>query len=410
MKMTSIYDIPYKDIQIFLLANNINIQNNKQDYNKTMILLNDKKAKGHTTSIIEWILAHNLLINNVDIPYYTINQIDDMSQNDINQLAKLLNMKGNNTQNIKNILRYLHKLYVSLPEIHDIIFKNLSDLEINDIDIYSLNFDNIISLLKTHRNKKDIRKFISDNISKIIVYISLELNITELLTDISNELLKGSLDDVLFDVFEWTDFNNKNIMIEIIKDYNPKLLEHYNDKEIKDFIKEIEEKDDTEYITRISKIKMYELNNFTFDLISIHEIGLARQFFNIINNFIYSDRVNSYNRFLIKRLIYINDIKALKNIINFMGENSFSDHFAGIIATTEMPKTIINFLENLTKLEEYNVLLNFLKEFRDTISNTNKRKIINRILQNVVDAINTKNNEHIFDYINQIYEYMPHEQ
>ncbi len=121
-------------------------------------------------------IAHNLVVNKINIPYYSIYDIDDMSQVKINELAKLLTMRGNNRENIKNILGYLHKLDDKplLPEIYNIIFQILSDLEINDIDIYNLNFSDIINLLKTHRNKKVIRKIIYDNIRKILeVFIKL---------------------------------------------------------------------------------------------------------------------------------------------------------------------------------------------------------------------------------------------
>ena len=60
--MTSIYDVPYEDIAIFLLANNNKFMNQDDAYDKALILLKDKKARGHTTSIIEWMIAHNLLI------------------------------------------------------------------------------------------------------------------------------------------------------------------------------------------------------------------------------------------------------------------------------------------------------------------------------------------------------------
>jgi len=108
--MTDIYDIPLEEIKIFLLANNENFEDKNDAYNKASILLKDKKAKGHTTSIIEWMIAYNLIQNNVNIPEYKINEIDDMSQEDIDKLSKILTMKGNNPKNIKNILRYLHKL------------------------------------------------------------------------------------------------------------------------------------------------------------------------------------------------------------------------------------------------------------------------------------------------------------
>lgn len=60
--MTSIYDIPYKDIKMFLLTNNKNINNKDIDYKQVLTLLKNKESKGHTKSIIEWMIAHNLLI------------------------------------------------------------------------------------------------------------------------------------------------------------------------------------------------------------------------------------------------------------------------------------------------------------------------------------------------------------
>ena len=41
--MTSIYDIPYEDIEEFLLANNKNYVNEDDAYNKALELLKDKK-------------------------------------------------------------------------------------------------------------------------------------------------------------------------------------------------------------------------------------------------------------------------------------------------------------------------------------------------------------------------------
>ena len=127
--MTSIYDIPYEDIKIFLEANNINYENKEDAYDKTKLLLKDKKAIGHTTSIIEWMIAHNLLSSKIDIPHYTTRKINKMSSFDIDKLAKLLTMEGNNRENINNILRYLHKLDkldILLPGNipRDVIFDN----------------------------------------------------------------------------------------------------------------------------------------------------------------------------------------------------------------------------------------------------------------------------------------------
>ena len=148
--MTSIYDIPYEDIATFLLANNINTNNFKDEnevYNIVRNLFKDKNAKGHTTSIIEWMIAYNLLITKVNIPNYTVYEIDKMSQNEIDQLAKLLTLEGNNVENIKNILRYLHKLdetvniggggdlTVAGEAIYNIILGNMSNKTINRMNI-----------------------------------------------------------------------------------------------------------------------------------------------------------------------------------------------------------------------------------------------------------------------------------
>jgi len=291
--MTSIYDVPYEDIKIFLDTNNIDYLNEDDAYNQALNLLKDKKSKGHTTSIIEWIIAHNLLQNKIIIPYYTIEEIKNMYQYEINQLAKILGMKGNNRENIINILRYLHKLeeISLLPEIKDIILNNLTQLELQNIDIYELTFDNIIELLKTHRNKKELRKLISDNLSKIIVYKSLGLYLTSLFPHILNEL---GITTVLDDTLQYVRLNNKKIIIDIIRDFSDKILEFYTNKELNDFIDKIKNKDvdyrvhDNRIIYHIGNDKMHNLVQFTINLIRINEIGLVKQTIAVIKKLEYN--------------------------------------------------------------------------------------------------------------------------
>lgn len=138
--MTSIHDISYEDIKEFLLANNKNFKNEDEAYNVALILLKDKKSKGHTISIIEWMMAYNLLISKANISNYTSSEIDNMNQFQIDKLVKLLTMNGNNRENIKNILKYLHKLdnNILIPEINEFILQNLNELDVNDI-----NFENL---------------------------------------------------------------------------------------------------------------------------------------------------------------------------------------------------------------------------------------------------------------------------
>jgi len=173
--MTSIRDIPYQDIKIFLVANDKSFKDKDDAYDKILKLLKDKNSKDHTTRIIEWMIAHNLLVNKINIPYFTSDQIDNMTQNEINKLAKLLTMNGNNVINIKNILRFLHKLneenITLLPEINDIILNRLYEVEKIDKDINFIiktgSSQDILNLLKTHHNKRIIRELILENIALI---------------------------------------------------------------------------------------------------------------------------------------------------------------------------------------------------------------------------------------------------
>ncbi len=136
--MASIYDVPYEDIIEFLLANNKVYENEDDAYQKALILLKDKNAIGHTTSIIEWTISHNLLVKKVNIPNFTIYQIDNMHEFEIDELARLLTMKGKDRDNIKNILMYLGKLDVLLehPDIKPLILNTILELQILSSDLY----------------------------------------------------------------------------------------------------------------------------------------------------------------------------------------------------------------------------------------------------------------------------------
>jgi hypothetical protein len=414
--MTSIRDIPYEDIKIFLEANNKSYENDA--YNKVLILLKDKKAIGHTTSIIEWMIAHNLLINKVDIPHYTIDEIDNMSQDKINQLSKLLTMKGNNRDNIKNILRYLHKLYEGeylLPEIYDIILNNLTQLELEDIDVSNLKYDDIINLLKTHRNKKEIRKFIYDNLEKIIIYNSFYFDFSDIRSILNN-----------------TNIYNKNTIIEIIMDNYEQLKNYYSDDEINYSIKEAKENNNNRNVS-IGKSTMYDLINFTIDLIKADEIRLTRKTFDVVNKFHYYGKGLGkglpYNSNLIWHVTQYEDVNILKTIINFMRENIFAEYFepSSIDYDTQMNiflgnfikiekydllvkilrkfikydyniSSIKNLLENLVILKKYDILAEILQLFikYDYINKMNK---IPEILQNIQNAILDKNDDLIIKYI-----------
>jgi len=404
--MTSIYDIPYDDIKKFLLANNKNSFNKEIDYDETLSLLKDNKTKGHTTSIIEWMIAYNLLINNVDIPYYTIDDINTMSQNDINKLAKLLTMKGNNRNNIKNILRFLNKLdndqkYL-LPEINSNILNILSQLEVKDMDLYNLKYNNIISLLKTHHNKKEIRKFIYNNLSKIIIYNSIDFDLYQYIYDYIDNCQECNYYVTLYEYLaeDYLNIYNKFIYSQIIKDNRETLLKYYSNKEIDDLIEKINEYDrNDEGHEYIGKHEMYILVDFTLNLIEINEIGLAKKVFDISNDLHLHGRGYPYNVELVNFSISRTP-KILKIIINYIGEEQFiDDYFENINNDGYEFFQDRQFLIDLVNLEKYDLLIKIIDRYLSENYNI-KDESNNKTLKKIKDGINSDNKEEIIKYLN----------
>jgi hypothetical protein len=198
--MTSIQDIPYEDILKFLDTNDEDFTNKDDAYNRTLKLLKNKSAKGHTIRIIEWMMARNLLINKVDMPMYTVYQIDNMNQREINDLAKLLGMSGNNKENIKNILRYLNKLnYVDLfTETNKPNYKNLTEKEIDVL--FRSRFEN--KGKNAYIENETLAKYYElkyIDLSKILKNIEaktdLSIDVIKLLNEIANKIYKDLMSD-----------------------------------------------------------------------------------------------------------------------------------------------------------------------------------------------------------------------
>jgi len=103
--MTSIRDIDVNDLKLFLRVNDINLNNNEEIYEKAMGLMKSRRTKyaGVPDSIIEWMMAHNLIKLNTKIPAYTKNQIKNMMEEERRELADLLEMKTSNVDKIINI-------------------------------------------------------------------------------------------------------------------------------------------------------------------------------------------------------------------------------------------------------------------------------------------------------------------
>lgn len=165
--MTDIRDINQDDIKEFLTVNNIEVNNNENDYDKAFKLMKNYGSIVEPTSILEWMMAHNLIVKKVKINDYTINDLMNLSTDELNKLSKKLGMVSNNINNIINILHYLHKIHLivgnlKIPKnknIYDIFPKEiwiniLLDLNCKDIDNISNNSMQFNDLI----NKENIKE------------------------------------------------------------------------------------------------------------------------------------------------------------------------------------------------------------------------------------------------------------
>lgn len=132
--MTSITDIPYKEIESFLSSNNVNISDDiDKNYNKAWTLLQNGKYEYIPDDIILWMIAYNLVLLKVKIPKYKKSMILSYSHEDLFKLTKLLTLKKVDIDNIFGVLSYLHKL--------------VDDTNVGILSI--LNEDTMIALLRT---------------------------------------------------------------------------------------------------------------------------------------------------------------------------------------------------------------------------------------------------------------------
>lgn len=166
--MTSIIDVPLEDIKSFLKNNNIKIfVKDKDDYAKAFDLIVNGKGVGYPDSIIDWIIAHNLANSDKEIKHYTRGEIDLMNDKELQKLADSLEIydSPNVKQSVINVLKYLHKLDISIvhPDIDPYIFRTLEELD--ERKILSSGYNDIIKIFSKN---KLLRKFIHDNMEQII--------------------------------------------------------------------------------------------------------------------------------------------------------------------------------------------------------------------------------------------------
>ena len=262
-----------------------------------------------------------------------------------------------------------------LPEIKNIILDLLNQLEAKDIDIKILNFDGVILLLKTHRNKKMIRNIIYDNIEKIINYYVLEIDTDEL--DNLNYISSLGI--------------NTNLILEIINDNEEKILNNYSIEEKDNYINSI--KNDNNDIV-IDKNYMYDLISFIYNLIINNEILLAKKVFVISerNNYVAKDCHFEYH--LLKSLLCNDNINFLKVIIDFVGEDEFVSIFEDIISIKGFNSDYLKLFNDLLRLEKYDLLKELINTFRFNF------KVYNcNISKDLYEAIYLKDNDAILKYI-----------
>lgn len=296
--MSDIRDIPFYDIEKFLRGNRISFIDEDDAYNKALVSLK-RERKYYPDSIIEWLIAHNLFVRKVNIPNFTIQEIDNMSQNEINQLAKLLTMNGNNRENIKNILRYLRKLddISLLPEINNIILQKLRQLEVQDFDFTVMKFNDIINLLSSHTNKASLRKLIYNNMERIILY-----NVLGIYTKDFDTIARIRKIVTPYQTYQRSRYS-KSIMLGLIKMNEEEILKNNTVKELNNFINILNEDR-----LNLIYINMDGLVIFIINLLKSDEFVLAKKAFNIAVEY---DFINFSNGMSIEE--YLDDYLVKNN-------------------------------------------------------------------------------------------------
>lgn len=191
--MTSIHQIPYEDIELFLLTNDIDpSQDINVNYDIAMKLIKKPNTNFEIDSIVEWMIAHNLLVLKYNIPKYNKSEVLEMDNIELFKLAKSLTMKNNKLDNILNILNYLGKLnddtknnifvgdpFLKFSAQSDIIFETLKDLEINDIINFCVSSNQInksctspkiINLIRSKLQKFDNLNLSTYNLEELLLF------------------------------------------------------------------------------------------------------------------------------------------------------------------------------------------------------------------------------------------------
>lgn len=242
--MTSIGDVPYEDIKLFLKRNNIRISSNeKNNYNEVFKIIKAGKGQDYPDSLIDWIIAYNLLTGKIHVNRYSVADINLANKRELNELAESLGIfdSNDNKQSVLNVLRYLKKLDSGIvnKDIDSYVFSLMQNID--EQKILSSSYQDIIKLFQKN---KTLRKFIYDNMRRIIfpdhpIYDGqLLLNgsldiITEFIVDLMKmkeiilvkEVLK-QINDLLNDQDQRSDFIS-DLHFSILYTNDDKIIEDY---------------------------------------------------------------------------------------------------------------------------------------------------------------------------------------
>jgi hypothetical protein len=140
--MADIQDLSLGHVKKFLSINGLFLPKDKNMiYDKVFKLMNEKHTLYDDVdiSIIQWMLAYNALKRKTINKIYRVNDINNMSELELYNLAKSLGMQGNNIINIVHILRFMHMYNTKLEQETITGIYDLDKILLQTIDSEELN-------------------------------------------------------------------------------------------------------------------------------------------------------------------------------------------------------------------------------------------------------------------------------
>ena len=100
--------IPFDDIRLYLANNTIFIPKSRiKAYDTAKYLLDVGNVNGATDAILDWLIAKDIISQNIRLPQYTLSFISNASKDDLLELSFELGLDVIDKQRIIRILSYL---------------------------------------------------------------------------------------------------------------------------------------------------------------------------------------------------------------------------------------------------------------------------------------------------------------